>query len=75
MDFWVHDVNRVRKEKIETAMLNIIIIFIVDSCLLNPCNQGICIPSTNCQSLLCGYSCNCSNGTSGYYKKKFIERM
>jgi len=48
-------------------ILNIIFVFIVNSCLSNPCNQGTCVASSNCLGILCDYSCLCSNGTAGYY--------
>jgi hypothetical protein len=57
----------VRKEKIEMMILKIIFVFIVNSCLSNPCNQGTCVASSNCLGILCDYSCLCSNGTAGYY--------
>jgi hypothetical protein len=49
-------------------ILNIFVFsFIVNSCLSNPCNQGTCLASSTCMGILCGYSCLCPNGTTGYY--------
>lgn len=53
------------KRNKDNNIQKIFLFYLVNSCLSNPCNQGTCHVSTNCVGKVCGYSCLCSNGTSG----------
>ena len=60
-----------RTKKINSFCFFELFLSIVNSCLSNPCNQGICVTSTNCSTKICGYSCLCPYGTTGYHLDSF----